>query len=216
MVAARRAEHLVKAGARVTTFAAALTDDFRELLDQPNFHHVPRHRSPRISKGRWFASWRSRTSDCRKPPGRRRKGPAPGSTSPTGPNSATSSCRRSSTATPLVIAISTGGASPILGRMLKARLETPDPRRLRPARGLHGSGFREAVARGHRRRRPAAAILGDGARRPDRRTRRLPGDEDGREAPQLRARSNAAGPSAPTAVAAKSIWSAPAPAIPTF
>ena len=32
-VAARRAEHLIKAGARVTTFATALTDDFRELLD---------------------------------------------------------------------------------------------------------------------------------------------------------------------------------------
>ena len=30
--AARRAEHLVKAGARVTTFAPALSDDFRELL----------------------------------------------------------------------------------------------------------------------------------------------------------------------------------------
>ena len=42
VVAARRAEHLVKAGARVTTFATALTDDFRELLDQPNFRHEAR------------------------------------------------------------------------------------------------------------------------------------------------------------------------------
>ena len=31
VVAARRAEHLIKAGARVTTFAPALSDDFREL-----------------------------------------------------------------------------------------------------------------------------------------------------------------------------------------
>src|ERR1700749_1884108 len=49
--AARRAEHLIKAGARVTTFAAALTDDFRELLDQPNFHHEPRAPEPADFQG---------------------------------------------------------------------------------------------------------------------------------------------------------------------
>src|ERR1700692_4468418 len=42
VVAARRAEHLIKAGARVTTFAPALSDDFRELLDAPNFRHAAR------------------------------------------------------------------------------------------------------------------------------------------------------------------------------
>ena len=43
VVAARRAEHLIRAGARVTTFAPALSDDFRELLDAPNFRHTARH-----------------------------------------------------------------------------------------------------------------------------------------------------------------------------
>src|ERR1700727_637485 len=43
VVAARRAEHLIRAGARVTTFAPALSDDFRELLDAPNFQHTARH-----------------------------------------------------------------------------------------------------------------------------------------------------------------------------
>src|SRR5271167_5259988 len=46
-VAARRAEHLIKAGARVTTFAIALSDDFRELLDQPNFRHEARDPEPK-------------------------------------------------------------------------------------------------------------------------------------------------------------------------
>src|SRR6202034_2376749 len=45
-VAARRAEHLIKAGARVTTFAPALSEDFRELLDAPSFHHVARDPEP--------------------------------------------------------------------------------------------------------------------------------------------------------------------------
>ena len=50
-VAARRAEHLIKAGARVTTFATALSDDFRELLDAPNFRHTARHAQPQDFEG---------------------------------------------------------------------------------------------------------------------------------------------------------------------
>src|SRR5580692_8529001 len=50
-VAARRAEHLIKAGARVTTFAPALTDDFRELLDAPNFRHEARDPQPQDFEG---------------------------------------------------------------------------------------------------------------------------------------------------------------------
>src|ERR1700733_15272851 len=46
-VAARRAQPQIKASARVTTFAPALSDDFRELLDAPNFHHTARNPEPK-------------------------------------------------------------------------------------------------------------------------------------------------------------------------
>ena len=51
VVAARRAEHLIRAGARVTTFAPALSDDFRELLDAPNFRHEARDPEPKDFEG---------------------------------------------------------------------------------------------------------------------------------------------------------------------
>ena len=145
-VAARRAEHLVKAGARVMTFAPALTDDFRELLEQPNFRHEARDPKPqdfensslcfvavedeRLSAEAWAAAkgagaWvnvadRPRFCDFIMP----------------------SIVDRD----PLVIAISTGGASPILGRMLKARLETVIPAAYGRLADLMG-GFRNAVAK---------------------------------------------------------------------
>ncbi|HEX3497186.1 MAG TPA: NAD(P)-dependent oxidoreductase, partial [Methylocella sp.] len=46
VVAARRTEVLIKAGARVTTFATSLSDDFRGLLDEPNFRHEARNPEP--------------------------------------------------------------------------------------------------------------------------------------------------------------------------
>src|SRR5258708_37717668 len=143
-VAARRAEHLVKAGAHVTTFAAALTDDFRELLDQPNFSHEARDPEPkdfertalcfvaiedeRLSAEFWAVAksagaWvnvadRPQFCDFIMPAIIDRD--------------------------PLVIAISTGGASPILGRLLKARLETVLPARYSPPAEVLG-GISHAV-----------------------------------------------------------------------
>jgi uroporphyrin-III C-methyltransferase/precorrin-2 dehydrogenase/sirohydrochlorin ferrochelatase len=145
-VAARRAEHLLNAGARVTTFATALSDDFRELLDQPNFRHEARDpelkdfensvlcfvavEDERLSAEVWAAAkgagaWvnvadRPRFCDFIMP----------------------SIVDRS----PLVIAISTGGASPILGRMLKARLESLIPAAYGRLAELMG-GFRDAVGK---------------------------------------------------------------------
>jgi uroporphyrin-III C-methyltransferase / precorrin-2 dehydrogenase / sirohydrochlorin ferrochelatase len=145
-VAARRAEHLVKAGARVTTFATVLTDDFRELLDQPNFHHLRRDPEPadfqsavvcfvaiedeRLSEDTWAAAKRAgawvNVADR--------------------PQFCDFIMPAIIDRDPLVIAISTGGASPILGRMLKARLETSIP----AAYGRLADfmeGFRDAVGK---------------------------------------------------------------------
>ena len=145
-VAARRAEHLISAGARVTTFATALSDDFRELLDQPNFRYEARDPKPedfensslcfvavedeRLSAEAWAAAkgagaWvnvadRPRFCDFIMP----------------------SIVNRD----PLVIAISTGGASPILGRMLKARLESLIPAAYGRLADLIGE-FRDRVAK---------------------------------------------------------------------
>src|SRR5208283_73339 len=46
VVAARRAELLVRSGARVTVFARELTDEFFELRAKPNFRHAPRDPGP--------------------------------------------------------------------------------------------------------------------------------------------------------------------------
>ena len=215
VVAARRAEHLVKAGARVTTFATALTDDFRELLDQPNFRHEARDPEPKdFENRRWSASWRSRTNACRPTHGRRRKAPAHWVNVADRPQFCDFIMPSIIDRDPLVIAISTGGASPILGRMLKARLETVHSRRLRPPGRPHGrisrrGGQSDRLA-GH-----APAILGDRARGTDRRT----GARGRRAAPRppnSLASSNARAPRTPRRRAAKSISSALDPAIPIF
>jgi uroporphyrin-III C-methyltransferase/precorrin-2 dehydrogenase/sirohydrochlorin ferrochelatase len=145
-VAARRAEHLVKAGARVTTFAAALTDDFRELLDQPNFRHEARDperadfesavvcfvavEDERLSAELWAAA----------------KGAGAWVNVADRPQFCDFIMPAIIDRDPLVIAISTGGASPILGRMLKARLESFIPAAYGRLAELMG-GFRDAVGK---------------------------------------------------------------------
>ena len=146
VVAARRAEHLIKAGARVTTFATALTDDFRGLLDAPNFHHVARDPQPedfegsevcfvaledeRLSAEAWAAA----------------KGAGAWVNVADRPQFCDFIMPAIIDRDPLVIAISTGGASPILGRMLKARLETVIPAAYGRLADLMG-GFRDTVGK---------------------------------------------------------------------
>ena len=158
VVAARRAEHLIKAGARVTTFATALTDDFRELLDAPNFRHAPRDPQPedfegsevcfvaledeRLSAETWAAAKRAgawvNVADR--------------------PQFCDFIMPAIIDRDPLVIAISTGGASPILGRMLKARMETAIPAAYGRPADLMG-GFRDAVGKAIASPGHAPAIL---------------------------------------------------------
>jgi len=160
--AARRAEHLIKAGARVTTFTPSLSDDFRELLDAPNFRHEARDPEPRdfedcalcfiavdnerVAAEAWAAAKgagalvnvadRPRLCDFIMPSIVDRE--------------------------PLVIAISTGGASPILGRMLKARLESSIPAaygRLADLMGRFRGAVAEAIASPVARRRFWETVL---------------------------------------------------------
>jgi len=145
LVAARRAELLVRSGASVTVFASDLSDEFFDLSGKPNFRHVPRDpgvddfvgstlcfiatEDERLTRAALNAARSARTlvnvadrpelSDFIMP----------------------SIVDRS----PLVIAISTGGASPILGRMLRARLESLIPAAYGRLADLMG-GFRSRVA----------------------------------------------------------------------
>ena len=145
VVAARRAELALGAGARVTVFAPELGDEFLGFKDSPNLRHAPREPTPEdfapaslcfiateddglIERARSAArsagalvnvADRPKLSDFIMP----------------------SIVDRS----PLVIAVSTGGASPILGRMLKARLESLIPSAYGRFAGLM-SGFRDRLA----------------------------------------------------------------------
>jgi uroporphyrin-III C-methyltransferase / precorrin-2 dehydrogenase / sirohydrochlorin ferrochelatase len=146
VVAARRAEYLINAGARVTTFAAALGEDFRELLDAPNFRHEARDPAPkdfenaslcfvavedeRLAAEAWAAA----------------KGAGAWVNVADRPQFCDFIMPSIVDRSPLVIAISTGGASPILGRMLKARLESLVPAAYGRLADLVG-GFRDAVAK---------------------------------------------------------------------
>lgn len=127
VAAARKAEMLLRAGARVTVFAAQLDDEFVELRERATFEHAPRELTQNevrdfllcfIATGdsqldaRFQAMARQsnvlvNVADC--------------------PNLCDFVMPSIVDRSPVVVAISTGGASPILGRMLKARLEALIP-----------------------------------------------------------------------------------------
>jgi uroporphyrin-III C-methyltransferase / precorrin-2 dehydrogenase / sirohydrochlorin ferrochelatase len=146
VVAARRAEHLIKAGARVTTFAPTLSEDFRELLDAPNFRHVPRYPHPEDFKGSavCFVAVEDERVSTETWAAAKRAGAWVNMADR--PQFCDFIMPAIIDRDPLLIAISTGGASPILGRMLKARLETAIPAAYGRLADLMG-GFREAVGK---------------------------------------------------------------------
>src|SRR5271170_2975470 len=146
VVAARRAEVLVKAGARVTTFATALSDDFRGLLGAPNFRHEAREPEHKDFEG--SALCFVATEDLRLSAESRAAAKSAGALVNVADRPRLCDFIMPSIVdrSPLVIAISTGGASPILGRMLKARLESLIPAAYGRLARLTG-GFRVAVAK---------------------------------------------------------------------
>ena len=127
VVAARRAELLVRAGARVAVFAPELSDEFAELLSEANFRHAPRDPEAEDLAGcsLCFIATEDETLIERA----RRNAKAAGALVNVADRPKLSDFIMPSIVdrSPLVIAVSTGGASPILGRMLKARLESMIP-----------------------------------------------------------------------------------------
>jgi uroporphyrin-III C-methyltransferase / precorrin-2 dehydrogenase / sirohydrochlorin ferrochelatase len=146
VVAARRAEFLIKAGARVTTFASELSEDFRGVLDSPNFRHEPRDPEPKDFEGSTLCFVAA--EDDRLGTQARAAAKSAGALVNVADRPRLCDFIMPSIVdrSPLVIAISTGGASPILGRMLKARLETLIPAAYGRLARLTG-GFRVAVTK---------------------------------------------------------------------
>src|SRR5271157_3833058 len=144
VAAARRAELLLRSGARVTAFARELGDEFFELRARPNFRHEPRDPAPEDFAGRlcFIATDDERLTHAARSMANNAGALVNVADRPTISDFIMPSIVDRS---PLVIAVSTGGASPILGRMLKARLESLIP----AANGRLAelmSGFRRRVA----------------------------------------------------------------------
>jgi uroporphyrin-III C-methyltransferase/precorrin-2 dehydrogenase/sirohydrochlorin ferrochelatase len=144
--AARRAEHLIRAGARVTTFATALSGDFRELLDAPNFRHEARDPEPKDFEGSALCFVAVEDERLSAESWAAAKGAGVWVNVADRPQFCDFIMPSIVDRSPLVIAISTGGASPILGRMLKARLESLIPAAYGRLAELMG-GFRDAVGK---------------------------------------------------------------------
>jgi uroporphyrin-III C-methyltransferase/precorrin-2 dehydrogenase/sirohydrochlorin ferrochelatase len=145
VVAARRAELLLRSGARVTAFASELSDEFFELRARPNFRHEVRDPAPEDFAG--GALCFIATDDERLIDAARSMANIAGTLVNVADRLQMSDFIMPSIVdrSPLVIAVSTGGASPILGRMLKARLETLIPAAYGRLADLM-SGFRGRVA----------------------------------------------------------------------
>ncbi len=145
VVAARRAELLLRSGARVAVFARELSDEFFELRGRVNFRHEPRDLAPGDFAG--SALCFLATDDECLTEAARSMAKSAGALVNVADRPQISDFIMPSIVdrSPLVIAISTGGASPILGRMLKARLETMIPAAYGRLAELM-SGFRGRVA----------------------------------------------------------------------
>ncbi|HZZ63410.1 MAG TPA: siroheme synthase CysG [Roseiarcus sp.] len=145
VVAARRAELLLRSGARVTAFARELSEEFFELRGRANFRHEPREPVPEDFAGPALCF--IATDDESLTNSARSMAKTAGALVNVADRPRISDFIMPSIVdrSPLVIAVSTGGASPILARMLKARLETMIPAAYGRLADLM-SGFRRRVA----------------------------------------------------------------------
>ncbi len=125
--AARRVETLARAGARVTVFAARLDDEFRALRDDATFEHAASEPTPADLDGFALCYVATSDGDADERAFARMRGARALINVADRPDLCDFIAPSIVDRSPLVVAISTGGASPMLGRMLKARLESSIP-----------------------------------------------------------------------------------------
>ena len=126
-VAARRAELALRAGANVRVFSEALTSDFRSIEGHARFEHVQRAPMAGDIEGcaLVFCSTGDAASD-RAIAGLARQAKVPINVADA-PDLCDFIMPSIVDRDPLVIAISTGGVSPVFARMIRARLESVVP-----------------------------------------------------------------------------------------
>jgi uroporphyrin-III C-methyltransferase/precorrin-2 dehydrogenase/sirohydrochlorin ferrochelatase len=127
LVAARRAELLMRADARVTVFAAQLSDEFHEIRDKPNFRHAAREPQTDDFRGCALCFIASDDEGLTRAARAAAKGAGALVNVADRPELCDFIMPSIIDRDPLMIAVSTGGVSPILARMLRARLETIIP-----------------------------------------------------------------------------------------
>ncbi len=155
-LAARRADLALRAGARVAVFAQRLEDDFRDLAGNERLTHIAGEVTPAAFEDCVLAygATEDEASD------KKLHDLAKRARVPVNVADTVKFCDFIMPAildrSPLVISISSGGAAPILVRILRARLETMFPARFGQLAGFAGR-FRETVMKrlsdGVRRRR---------------------------------------------------------------
>lgn len=124
--AARRAETLIRAGAKVTVFATALDDEFRALRDA-RFAHVAREPTLEDIEACALCYVASGDGEADARIGAAIRGAGALINVADQPELCDFIAPSIVDRSPLVIAISTGGASPMLGRLIRARLESTIP-----------------------------------------------------------------------------------------
>ena len=126
-VAARRAELALRAGAKVTVFSERLSDDFRTIAVHDGFSHIARAITLEdIQDCALMFSAQGDTAADREVTGLAKQAKIPINVADA-PELCDFIMPSIVDRDPLVIAISTGGASPVFARMIRARLESMIP-----------------------------------------------------------------------------------------